>query len=477
MTTGQAETTTGTGGVGALARFLAETCELPPAVLRHAALVVLDTVGVILAGSREPEAARLVTRLGGLGTPGAATVLAEGFPRVDPPLAAFLNGTAGTFLELDEGHRPTGHPGIHAVPPALALGEALGASGQEVLRAVVLGYEAQTRLSAACRLRRGVHPHGSLGIVGAAATCGVLLGLAAKATSELLQAAASLALAPPFSACVEGATIRNSYAGVGAQLGLQAALMVESGFTALSDGLGETFGRLVGEHFDPALLGADLGEPFEITRNYFKFHACCAYNHPALDAVTAILSEERVEPDAVEAIEIRTLPHFATIDQTHPSNQLAAKFSIPYAVAVAICHRSTWVDAFRLSPIQDAQAHELAERVRVVGDPALAARWPAEAPATVVVRLREGRELTGRCTNPRGSFGNPSPLEEIGAKFARLTAPVFPGRGADEAREVLLGLGDATRAGVVTDRLRALGTGTCERVGLRGQRGDEDPRW
>lgn len=457
MTATRADTATVAHGLDALAQFLADTREVPPAVEAHAALVVLDTIGVILAGSQEPEAARLIRRLDALGCRGAATVFASGFPRTDPPGAAFANGTAGTFLELDEGHRPTGHPGIHVVPPALALGEALGASGREVLRAVVLGYEVQARLSASCRLRPGVHPHGSLGVVGAAAASGALLGFDARTTAELLSASASFALAPPFSACIEGATIRNGYAGAGAQLGMQAALMVESGFTGLRDGLGETFGRLVGEHFDPAALADGVGGRFEITRNYFKFHACCAYNHPALDAVTAILSQHRVDPAAVDRIEVRTLPRFASIDQKHPTNQLAAKFSIPWAVAAAVCYGSTWVDAFRDAAVRDPRVHDLAERVTVVAEPAFAAGWPAETPTEVVLHLRDGRRLVGHSRNPKGSHANPPSRDEIEEKFRRLAAAVFPPAHVVEAQAALLALAEAPRVSQVTDRLRALG--------------------
>ncbi len=451
------DTTTLRGGLEGLAEFLADTTEIPAEVEQHAALVILDTLGVILAGSQEPEVGRLVRRITTLGADGPATVFARGFPRTGAPAAAFLNGTAGTFLELDEGHRPTGHPGIHVVPAALALGEALGRSGRRVLRAVVLGYEVAARLSASCRLRRGIHPHGTLGTVGAAAACGRLMSFDAKMFEALLHASAALALASPMKACLEGATIRNSYAGVGAQLGIQAALMVESGFTGLEDGLGETFGRLIGEGFEPAALVGGPGGPFEITRNYFKFHACCAYNHPALDAVMAILAEQAVDPAAVERIEVRTIAPFAGIDQKHPRNQLAAKFSIPYAVAAALCYGTTGVEAFCPTTVQDPRAHDLAERVTVVADPEFTQRWPREAPTEVSIHLRGGTRRSAVCTNPRGYYGNPRSREDVEGKFRSLTAGMFPAGRADEALVAILSVGDVPRLSALTDRLRELG--------------------
>jgi len=453
----RADTATVRRGLEGLAEFLADTTEVLAGVEQHAALVILDTLGVILAGSQEPEVGRLVRRISTLGADGPATVFARGFRRTDAPAAAFLNGTAGTFLELDEGHRPTGHPGIHVVPAALALGEALGRSGRRVLRAVVLGYEVAARLSASCRLRRGIHPHGTLGTVGAAAACGTLLSFDAKMLAELLHASAALALASPMQACLEGATIRNSYAGVGAQLGIQAALMVESGFTGLADGLGETFGRLIGEDFEPTALLDGLGERYEITRNYFKFHACCAYNHPALDAVMAILAERAVDPAAVERIEVRTIAPFAGIDQKHPRTQLAAKFSIPYAVAAALCYGTTGAEAFRPATVQDPRVHDLAERVTVVADPEFTQRWPRETPTEVSIHLRGGTRRSAVCTNPRGYYANPGGREDVEGKFRSLTAEIFPAGRVDEAHAAIRAIGDVPRLSRLTDRLRELG--------------------
>lgn len=444
--------------LNSLARFLASTDEtvIPPEGESHAALVVLDTLGVILGGSQESEVDRLVRRVRDIAPQGEATLFARGFPKTEAVWASFINGTAGTFLELDEGHRPTGHPGIHVVPAAFALGETLVVSGKRFLSAVILGYEVAARLSAACRLRRGIHPHGTLGTVGAATACGKLLGFQQKEFGELLNLSASLALASPMRACLEGATVRNSYAGVGAQLGIQAALLVDSGFTGLNGGLAETFGSLIGSDFDPAPLADGLGAPYEITRNYFKLHACCAYNHPALDAVGSIQARRPIDPEAVERIEIRTIAPFAGIDQKHPTNQLAAKFSIPYAVAAALLYRTTGVEAFRDSAVQDPRVQHLADRVTVTADPGLTARWPRESPTEVSVHLRGGEQVSGICTNPKGYYENPCSREEIERKFLGLAEGILAAGHAAEACATILSVGEADDLNAVTRRLRAL---------------------
>ncbi|MBI4591344.1 MAG: MmgE/PrpD family protein [Candidatus Rokubacteria bacterium] len=444
--------------LNSLARFLASMDEtvIPPEVQSQAALVVLDTFGVILGGSRESEVDRLVRRVRDIAPDEKATLFARGFPKTGAVWASFINGTAGTFLELDEGHRPTGHPGIHVVPAAFALGETLAVSGKRFLSAVILGYDVAARLSAACRLRRGIHPHGTLGTVGAATACGKLLGFKKKEFGEVLSLSASLALASPTRACIEGATVRNSYAGVGAQLGIQAALLVDSGFTGLGGGLAETFGALIGSDFDPAPLADALGAPYAITQNYFKFHACCAYNHPALDAVGSIQARRPIDPEAVDRIEIRTIAPFAGIDQKHPTNQLAAKFSIPYAVAAALLYRTTGAEAFRDSAVRNPRVRHLADRVTVTADASLTARWPRESPTEVSIHLRGGEQVSGICTNPRGYYENPCSRGEIERKFLGLAEEVLAAAQAVEACATILSLGEAGDLNAVTRRLRAL---------------------
>src|SRR5262245_41761156 len=131
-----------------LARFIADTPweAIPPAVREHAKLVVLDTVGVMLAGSVQPEVAGARARLMATGGRGA-TILAPGAPTADPRTAALLNGLAGRSIELCEGHRYVSCQGaVQALPTALACAEWLQRSGRETLAGLIFGYEVAARL-------------------------------------------------------------------------------------------------------------------------------------------------------------------------------------------------------------------------------------------------------------------------------------------------------------------------------------------
>jgi 2-methylcitrate dehydratase PrpD len=138
-----------------LAAFVATTTwdDVPASVQRHTKLVLLDTLGVILAGAERPEVRRLREQFG---TGGGATVYARGFPSHDPRTAALLNGIAGRSIELCEGLRlVSGQAAVQVLPGVLAVGEQVRSSGRDMLAALLLGYDVAARLAATCGCRHG----------------------------------------------------------------------------------------------------------------------------------------------------------------------------------------------------------------------------------------------------------------------------------------------------------------------------------
>jgi 2-methylcitrate dehydratase PrpD len=180
--------------------------------------------------------------------------------------AALLNGTAGTWLELDEGNLfAKGHPGIQVVPAAVALAQESGCSGAEVLRAVALGYEISARVSRAAQMRLIFHPHGTYGVMGAAIAAGVLKRFNAAQMLELINCAATMGMASSRQTLLDGATVRNIFTGHSGFMGLTAARLVECGFTGEIDSVGTVYGRgIYSDTFDPALVVAGLGEEWLI---------------------------------------------------------------------------------------------------------------------------------------------------------------------------------------------------------------------
>ncbi|MBI4607972.1 MAG: MmgE/PrpD family protein, partial [Candidatus Rokubacteria bacterium] len=423
-----------------LAGFAAATRldTLPASTVSAAKAVVLDTLGAILAGSRLPENRRLAELAAERSGPRTATLIGHA-RQAEPMLAALVNGTAGVALEVDEGNRfGGGHPAIHVLPAALAVAEEQGLGGAQLLESLVAGYEVTSRLGSATRPRANLHSHGTWGTAGAAVAVAKLLGHPAADLSAVINLAVSMSPANTWTPCFEGATIRNLYPGRAGLQGLLAVHLLECGYTGIADAPADVYGTLLGEGFDPGAVVEGLGAgPCRIERNYFKLHACCLYNHPALDALQALLRTERFAPEDVVQISVTSIPFVARMADPAPPTPLAARFSVPYAVAAALVLGTTGVTAFSPAAVADSRIRELARRVRVGGDPAMSMRRADHPTASVSVTLNDGRVLSGSTTLVRGDAANPVAADELVAKFTALAADVLGPARATEVVEAV----------------------------------------
>ncbi|MCG5215196.1 MmgE/PrpD family protein [Streptosporangium soli] len=396
-----------------------DLARVPAQTLFRAQLVIADTVAVATAGFRTSEIAALVAideADGLVSSPNAAvpghtaTVLAAPRRRAHPAHAAFLNATAGTTLELDEGMRPTGHPGIHVVPAALATAERTHASGADLLRAVLAGYEIAGRLFRTYRLRQGVHPHGHVGAVGAAVAVALLDGTDPVTAARI---AATSPLLPVWQACYEGATARNTYTGHAAQGGVRATALARAGFTGSVGALDVAFGQVAGEIADESALTEALRyDELGIARNYFKVHSACALSHSAVEAALAL---DPVPPETIRQVRVDTVAVNLKIDRQPAANDLSGRFSLPYAVATALLLGRSDIEAFRYRP----EVAALAGQVQVHVAPEFEARWPESAPARVTVVTEDGSR-SATVDNPRGHHERPLTVDEHRAKFGTL---------------------------------------------------------
>src|SRR5437016_7671134 len=291
-----------------LAQFVAETKgeHVQTAVQRHTKLVLLDTLGVILAGAERPEVRQLRERLAATAGSGA-TVYARGWPAQDPRTAALLNGIAGRSIELCEGLRlVSGQAAMQVLPGVLAVGEQAGSPGHEILAAFVLGYDIAGRLASGFTPRPLAHQNGQVSLLAAAAAGAKLCGLDAAGVSRAMRIATVLLLTPSYTNAVAGATALNVAGGMSGHAAALAPELALAGFAAQPDAIEESLSQLVGGGFDPAHVSDELGTNWQITRNYFRLYACCNPIHPALDCLAAALDELPPTPDQVTRIEIAT---------------------------------------------------------------------------------------------------------------------------------------------------------------------------
>jgi 2-methylcitrate dehydratase PrpD len=422
-----------------LAEFVEATDakRLPDRALRAARLVLLDTLGAMVAGSALPENRRLAASMLDRNSRAAATLIGHR-GRVDPLLATFANATAGVALEVDEGSRlGGGHPAIHVAPAALAVGEDRGVDGPRLLESLVAGYEVCSRLGSATTPRPNVHSHGTWGTIGTAVAVAKLDGLDAAGVRSVINLAASMSPANTWTPALEGATIRNAYPGRSGLDGILAVDLHRAGFTGLADGPADVYGTILADRFEPERALEALGGPLRIEQNYFKLYACCRYNHFALDALLALARRERLHADQVERVVVTTIPFGPRMAGAAPASMLAAKFSIPYAVAAALVLGRADVAAFAEPALSDPRIRALAARVEVRADPEMSPRRADHPTARIEVTLKDGRRLSGSTTVVRGDFQDPVPAEEVVEKFLALASePLGPGRAREVVRLV-----------------------------------------
>ncbi len=415
--------------------------ELPEAVRAHTGWILADTVAAVAAGSAEPELQALAALHGEPAAGSGATLVGLG-RAASADAAALVNGTAGTFLEMDEGNRYSrGHPAVHVLPAALALAEQRGADAEAFLSALVVGYEVGSRLGAASQLRGAMHPHGTWGTIGAAAACARLLGADAAAMREAINVSASMTTATSKRTMLEGGLVRNVYAGLSNRNGLLAAQLAACGYTGERDGPGSLFSQIVSERFDPAQVVRGLGGDWHLLQNYFKLHSCCRYNHGTLDAIDAIAAHGPLPaPEEIARIEVRSYALAAELDDPAPRNTLAAKFSVPFAVATRLVRGSSALASFTWEAVRDERALALARKVELAEDPAMTARLPRERPASVLITTTDGRQLRGEAGVNRGDDAAPYTAQELTAKFMDLCGRVWPRAHAEGLLDATLDL-------------------------------------
>ena len=231
-----------------------------------------------------------------------------------------------------------------------------------------------------------------------------------------------------------------------------AAHLSGCGFTAIADGPADLYRTFLGEGFDADAVVDGLGAPgeFRIQRNYFKFHACCLYNHPALDAVEDLLRAQPFVADDVERIAVTAPPIAGIMADPAPENMLAAKFSIPYAVAAAVCYGRTDVTAFLPERVGNADIRSLAERVQVLPDAEMSLRRYDYPAARVAVYLNDGRVLETGVAAQRGDHTNPRSQDELLHKFDLLSHDSLGKDGIQQVVQTVSRLDDLEDVRVLT---------------------------
>lgn len=431
--------------------------KLPDATVRAARRAILDTLGVMLAGSVEVTAARVRALIAHRRGDAEATIV--GTPlRASVEDAALANGTAAHALDYDDVNQSlSGHPSAPILPAVLALAERQRASGAALLAAFVVGVEIEAKLGRALNpvhYETGWHATSTLGVIGVAAGAATLLGLPAERTTHALAIAASMASGIKANF---GTDCKPLHVGHAARCGVEAALLAEAGFTGNPRALehGDGFGATYGAGSPPAwdLVTAGLGAPHDLVDPGVgvKRFPACASTHQTLDATLALAEEHAIDPAAVEAVECGVYylaPHQLIYDQA--ATALQGKFSMPYCVAVALLDGAVGLAQFTDERVHRADVQALMPRVRMFVHPEQTTRdcLPTRF-SEVAITLRDGRRLTRRVRHAKGQPHNPLTDAELTAKFRDCAARVLTPERAESVVAAVQGLETIGDVGVL----------------------------
>lgn len=417
--------------------------QLPDKVVTAAKSAVLDCVGVALAGASE-ESARICAELAREeAAPGAVTVVGQNF-KTSPMMAALCNGTAAHALDFDHSFL-MGQPTAGLIPATLAMGQAVGADGKEVLAAYVTGFEVVSRLARSMpQLSTQGHWHStsSLGTIGAAACCAKLAGLDAHGVQNALGVAASMASGVVWNFAT---MTKPLHAGIAAKNGVLAARLAARKFTSspatLEEGKGvfDCFARglecditpfeTLGEGFDLADIGISV-----------KPYPCGGLTHAAVDAVLEI-RRQGVAAEQLDSMSVGVTGHvFDRIMTALPKNGIEGKFSMPYILARALIDGELVLDTFTDEAIAETGIRRVAEKISMALDPSLVETAAGSRPAKVTVKLSDGRVLSQQLDFARGTPKKPMTEAELRAKFITCAARVLTSEQIQRTADLIEGL-------------------------------------
>jgi 2-methylcitrate dehydratase PrpD len=429
-----------------LCRFVADTQweDIPQAVRDRTCAIVLDTLPVMAWGMRTPQLQALAAQQMAFGSPGPCWVvgLEKTTNRID---AAMLNGIAGAWLDFDEGNfLANGHPGIQVIPAALAVAQERGLSGREFLTAVALSYEVVARIGMATQIKLIINPHGTFGVVGAALATARLMGVPSTEYRNLASLAASSCVATNRHTMLDGATVRNWYAGHSGYMGQMAVRLVQSGFTGPQDGVNTTFSLVLGDGFQGEVAVQDLGQRWLLTEGYLKLYPTARYVHSAIDALQDMQAKAKrsIAPEDVADIEVRAYRLAAYLATQRPKDWFGARFSIPFALATLMVGGRSGLDAFGDEAVNDPRIVALASKIRVEEDPAFSAQYPAQQRVDLRLTTLGGERFEGQCTITSGEPDRPHTDASLWRKFNDLAIPLWGEVPADELRDAVLNLQD-----------------------------------
>jgi 2-methylcitrate dehydratase PrpD len=412
----------------AIARYVRELdlANVPQAVVDKAKLVLLDTLGVALASSTMDFGRMVINVAQQLGGKPSSRLIGSRL-KVAAANAVLANGTLAHGLDYDDTlEAAIVHTGCCAGMTALAVGEELGASGKAVLEAAIAATEVMCKIGLVAPGKfhaRGFHPTALCSTFGAAAAASKLYGLDPAQWNDAFGLCGSQS-SGIIEYLADGTWTKRLHPGWSAHGGVIATLLAREGFrgpATVFEGQHGFYRAFGGANEYPFEQLNELGRLWEIPKLTFKSYPCGSISHPYMDCALTLRQKHAIKSDQVVEIVCRTAEGpvhrlWEPLEQKRrPPTPYAAKFSLPFSIAVMLIRGKAGLEEFSDAAIRDPEILGLASKVRYELDSTI--DYPRHFSGHVKISLADGTMLEENQPYPRGGFESPLPPEEIEAKF------------------------------------------------------------
>ena len=401
--------------------------------------LIIDQIGIQIGCAKFPWSQAVYKHARFFPSHGKSTIVYYG-DHLSPEQSAFVNACFSHSQDFDDTClKVQTHPGAVVIPVAFAIGEEIGASGEEILRAIAAGMEVMLRVAYSVSpdcLKRGHHTPPAAGPFGAAMTAGLLMGLNEE---QLLNA---MGIAGSFSGGLteytqSGGSVKRIHTAIPAMAGIRAAYLAKLGMTGPATVLEgkKGFCNVFADNGDISRLTNKLYEEYLIESVALKAYNCCYFIHAPLKGLLSICNEHHLHSDEITGVTVGTSEygtvHVGQIPE--PTDALGAQFSLHFTLALGLLHEPPNIYTYSNENLMNSQIRSFARKITVYEDEICTKEYPNNWGAVVNVMTRSKQVFSKRIRYPKGNPENPMDKNEIKEKFYRNTFQMI---GKDAAETI-----------------------------------------